>query len=124
MVLLHTKAVSLSDNAERKFGRERNQRKAFLKSLVVNLIKNEKMKTTEARAKEIRPMVEKYLTKAKAGDLANRRLVVSKIGAVSAKKLFDEIAPKYKERKGGYTRIIKLPRRKGDASKVAIIEFI
>ena len=89
-----------------------------------NLIKKEKIKTTEAKAKELRPFIEKLLTKAKNTTLSNRRLVISKIGEEAAKKLFDKIAPKYVDRKGGYTRIIKLPRRSSDASKVAIIEFV
>src|SRR4030067_1929762 len=105
-------------NARRKFGRETNQRKALMRSLVVNLIKTEKMKTTEAKAKELRPFVEKLVTKAKIGDLSKRRLVASVIGILSTKKLFDKIAPKYKDRNGGYTRITKMPRRKSDGSKI------
>jgi len=108
----------------RKFGRERNARRALLRSLAVSLVKSEKMKTTEAKAKEIRPFIEKLVTKAKNDTLSNRRIVVSKIGVLSTKKLFGKIAPKFKELKGGYTRITKLPPRKGDASKMAIIEFV
>lgn len=111
-------------NAKRKFGREANQRRALMRSLAVNLIRGEKMKTTEAKAKEIRPFVEKLVTKAKSGTLAQRKIVISKIGVLSTKKLFDKIAPKYKDRKGGYTRITKMPRRLSDGSKVAIIEFV
>jgi len=111
-------------NARRKFGRETNQRKALMRSLVVNLIKTEKMKTTEAKAKELRPFVEKLVTKAKIGDLSKRRLVASVIGILSTKKLFDKIAPKYKDRNGGYTRITKMPRRKSDGSKISVIEFV
>lgn len=107
----------------RKFGREKNARKALLRALSVSLIKSEKIKTTEAKAKEMRPFIEKMLTKAKSGTVANRRAVSSKIGVVSAKKLFDKIAPRFKDTKGGYTRITKLPPRKGDASKMAMIEF-
>ena len=108
----------------RKFGREKNQRKAFLKSLIFNLAKRGKIKTTEARAKEIKPLMEKLITRAKKEGLSNYRILVSRIGQLTAKKLIKEIAPKYKERNGGYTRIIKAPRRKGDASKMAIIELI
>lgn len=108
----------------RKFGRETDIRQAFLRSLVSNLIIKEKIKTTEARAKEIKPITEKLLTKAKKGDLHSRKLVIAKIGQRPAKKLFEKIAPKYKERSGGYMRIIKLPQRLGDASKMAIIEFV
>lgn len=111
-------------NANRKFGRETNQRRALMKSLAVNLVKSEKIKTTEAKAKELRPMIEKLITGAKEGTLAKRKNAISKIGKVPAKKLFDKIAPKYKDRNGGYTRIIKMPKRKSDGSKVAIIEFV
>ncbi len=108
----------------RKFGRERKVRRALMKSLAVNLIRWGKIKTTEPKAKELRPFIEKFVTKAKEDTLANRRLAISRIGEKSAKKLFEEISPKYKNRKGGYTRIIKLPPRQGDAAKVAIIEFV
>lgn len=108
----------------RKFGRERKVRRALMKSLAVNLIRWEKIKTTEPKAKELRPFIEKFITKAKEDTLANRRLAISRIGEKSAKKLFEEIGPKYKDRKGGYTRIVKLPPRQGDAAKVAIIEFV
>lgn len=108
----------------RKLSRKRDQRRALLRSLAVNLIRHEKIKTTEAKAKELRPFIEKIVTKAKNKNLNNRRLVVAKIGKDSAKKVFEKITPRYKTRKGGYTRIIKLPFRRGDASKMAIIEFI
>lgn len=108
----------------RKFGRERDVRKALMKSLAFNLIKKEKIKTTEARAKELRPFVEKLVTRAKIDNLSNRRLLISRIGKRATKKLFEKIASKYQERKGGYTRIIKLPHRKSDASKMTIIEFV
>lgn len=108
----------------RKLGRRVNERRALLRSLAVNLFRDEKIKTTEAKAKELRPYAEKIITKGVKGDLANRKLVISKVGAVAAKKVFEKIAPKYKERAGGYTRIVKLPRRKGDAAKMAIIEFV
>ncbi|PJE73514.1 MAG: 50S ribosomal protein L17 [Candidatus Terrybacteria bacterium CG10_big_fil_rev_8_21_14_0_10_41_10] len=108
----------------RKFGRERDQRKALMKSLVFNLVKDEKIKTTEAKAKELRPAIEKIITKAKTDNLASRRLVSSRIGQIAAKKVFDKIAPKYKDRNGGYTRIIKMAPRKSDASRMAIIEFV
>ena len=95
-----------------------------MRSLAVALVKSEKIKTTEAKAKELRPFIEKMLTKAREANLANRRAVASKIGIISTKKLFDKIAPKFKDTKGGYTRISKLPPRKGDASKMAVIEFV
>jgi large subunit ribosomal protein L17 len=113
-------------NSIRKFGRTRNQRKALLKGLVLSLIAHGKIETTEAKAKELRPFVEKIITKANVGTLASKRQVISGLYNLTAEanKLIKEIAPKYKERAGGYTRITKLPRRQGDASKMAVIEFI
>ena len=108
----------------RKFGRETNQRRALIRGLAVNLVKYEQIKTTEAKAKELRPIVEKFITKAKKGDLSQKRLLAAKIGLVSAKKLIESIAPKYKSRNGGYTRIVKLPNRQSDDSKMAMIEFV
>jgi len=108
----------------RKLGRKRNARRALMRSLAVNLVRDEKIKTTEAKAKELRPYVEKMITKGKSGAIAGRRLVAARIGEDAAKKIFTEIAPRYKERRGGYTRIVKLPRRKGDAAKMAVIEFV
>lgn len=110
----------------RKFGRNKNQRHALIKGLILALISHGKIETTEAKAKELRPFIEKMITKANVGTLASRRLVISRLYNLSseANKLINEIAPKYKGRSGGYTRITKLPRRQGDASKMAIIEFI
>jgi len=112
----------------RKFGRDHAGRVALLRSLALSLIETEHIQTTEARAKELRPFVEKLVTRGGIADLASRRLIISRLGGVSgeagAKKLIDDIAPRYKERAGGYTRIVKLPRRGGDASKMAIIEFV
>jgi large subunit ribosomal protein L17 len=113
-------------NNVRKFGRNKNQRHALLKGLMLALIAHGKIETTEAKAKELRPFIEKMVTKANVGTLASRRLVISRLYNLTseANKLISEIAPKYKERTGGYTRITKLPRRAGDASKMAIIEFV
>ncbi len=109
----------------RKFGRVRKVRRALIRSLLNSLIKSGKITTTEARAKEIKPLIEKIITRAKTDTVFNRRLVDKNIGANQVKKLFTEIAPRYKERKGGYARIIKLGRRKsGDAAAMAVIEFI
>jgi len=109
----------------RKLGRTRNVRKALIRSLAEALIKNGKIKTTEAKAKELRPFIEKLVTRAKKGDLAARRILISRlIGVELVKKMIDEIAPKFKDRNGGYTRIIKLPMRGADASPIAIIEFV
>ena len=110
---------------KRKFGMERKGRRALLKSLANALVRDEKIVTTEAKAKEIRPLIEKMITRAKGGDLAARRLLISRLGSdASAKKLVGTIAPRYKERAGGYTRITKLLSRKSDASRQAVIEFV
>lgn len=112
-------------NKNRKLGRKKGQRKALIKSLIHNLILSKKIKTTEAKAKEMRKTVEKLITKAKKNDIANRRLVFQKLNNNNdVKKMFEEIAPKYKERNGGYTRIIKTIPRKSDSAKMAIIEFV
>lgn len=110
----------------RKFGREKNQRKAFIRSLMINLIRHGKIETTEARAKEVRPFVEKLVTIAKIDSVANRRLVASRLinQEDETKKLFAEYGPKYKAVTGGYTRIVKLPTRISDGAEKAIIEFI
>ncbi len=112
-------------NKNRKFGRSQNQRHALIKSLMTSLIRDEKIVTTEAKAKELRPHIERIVTHGKIDTLANRRFAIAKIGSKEmTAKLFAEIAPKYKARTGGYTRIIKLPLRKNDATKMAQIEFV
>ncbi len=113
-------------NNKRKFGREKNQRNALMKGLVLSMIAHGRIETTFAKAKELRPMVEKMITTCLKDTLSARRLVISKLYGRKAEagKLFDEIAPKYKERNGGYTRITKLPQRLGDGSAMAVIEFI
>ncbi len=110
----------------RKFGRNKNQRNALLKGLMLALIAHGRIETTEAKAKELRPFMEKLVTKANQGTLASRRLVISRLynRTAEASKLIDTIAPKYKGRTGGYTRITKLGARAGDASKMAVIEFV
>lgn len=117
----------LHHNKKRKLGRPRDQRKALLKSLALSLIDREKIMTTEAKAKELRPFIEKIISKAKENTLASRRIVIARLfnRDEAAKKLISEIVPRYEKRKGGYTRVLKLSaRRKGDASKLAIIEFV
>lgn len=109
----------------RKFGRERGQRNALLKSLALSLVVRKKITTTEAKAKELRPFVEKLVTRAKTKTLASRRLLVSRLGAgAGVKELVDTLAPKYEKRSGGYTRIVKLPRRLSDGAAMAVIEFV
>jgi len=113
-------------NNVRKFGRKKNGRRALMKGLVLALIAHGRIETTEAKAKELRPMIEKLVTKANLGTLSSRRLIISRLYNLKAEagKLIDEIAPKYKDRNGGYTRITKLPSRISDASKMAVIEFV
>ncbi|MCK4454032.1 50S ribosomal protein L17 [Candidatus Parcubacteria bacterium] len=108
----------------RKLSRKKSQRSALLKTLASALILNEKIKTTEAKSKEVSKFVEKKITKAKKGDLTARRLLSQSFSPKIVKKLVDEIGPRYKERKGGYTRIIKLVPRKSDGARMAIIEFV
>lgn len=114
-------------NANRKFGRKTNQRRALLRSLAIALFKSEKIETTEAKAKEIRKYVEKIVTKAKTEDLATRRLLISKLGS-GGSFVVDNIfalGKRYSDRPGGYTRIIKKGERIGsDGASMAIIEFI
>lgn len=112
-------------NVNRKFGRERGQRTALMRSLVRSLILRGRMQTTLAKAKEVRPMVEKMLTRGKDATLANRRHLIAELGgdyAIAAKLI--KTAEGYKERTGGYTRITKLGARKGDAAQMAVIEFV
>jgi len=109
----------------RKLGRERNARKALLRSLATNLIRDGRIKTTEAKAKELRPFIERLITHAKKDTISAKRLVASRLGGeAKSKKLFTDIAPKYADRNGGYTRVIKMPTRAGDESRMAFIEFV
>ncbi len=109
----------------RKFGREKTQRHALLRSLARNLIRDSRIQTTLAKAKELRPFVEKLVTKAMVGTVASRRLLSERLqGAKEVKALVDTIAPKYKSRKGGYTRIVKMPNRDLDGASMALIEFV
>ena len=108
----------------RKLSRKRDQRRSLLKSLARALFLKEKIKTTLAKAKELTPFVEKQITRAKIGNLYSRRLLASRFSPEIAKKLVEEIAPRYKDRKGGYTRIIKLGERKRDGAEMAVIELV
>ena len=108
----------------KQLGREKNARNALLRTLAVSLIRDLKIKTTETKAKVLKPFVEKLVTKAKAGDMPAKRFISAKVGPASAKVLVEAIAPKYKERNGGYLRITKLNDRKNDGAKIAQIEFV
>ena len=123
----------------RKLGRTSSQRKALLRDLTTELIVNGRITTTEARAKEVRKTADQMITLAKRGDLASRRKAVAFVRNVVAdvkedgdniriqsalQNLFEELAPKYAERNGGYTRILKTMPRRGDGAKMVILEFV
>ena len=110
-------------SVNRKFGRERKVRHALLKSLASSLILKGGINTTEAKAKEIRPYVEKLVTLAKKG-IAGQKIAGSRVGGKTGKFLATDVVPKYTKRTGGYTRITKLGRRPSDGSKMARIEFV
>lgn len=109
----------------RKLGKTSEQRKAMLRQLVTDLLRNGKIETTFCRAKEVQPVAEKMITLGKHGGLANYRKALSFITDEDvANKLFKEIAPKYEERKGGYTRVTRIGERRGDAAEMAVIELV
>ena len=108
----------------KKFGRSTAHRKMLMKGLVTNLILAESIRTTLPKAKEARKVADKIVTIAKKGDLAARRLASSRtLDPKAVQKLFDKIAPSMKDRKGGYTRIVKLGTRKGDAAEMCILQW-
>ena len=109
----------------RKLGRATDHRNAMLRNMVTSLLENGKMTTTVTRAKEVRAMTEKMITLAKVDSLHNKRQAMAYITKEDVvKKLFDEIAPKYKDVNGGYCRIIKTEARRGDAAEMCILEFV
>ena len=109
----------------RKLGKTTDQRMAMLRQQVTDFLDKGRMETTVTRAKEIAPLAEKMITLGKQGGLANYRQAVSFLTREEiAKRVFDEIAPKYKEREGGYTRIVRLGARRGDAAEMAIVELV
>ncbi len=109
----------------RKFGRERDQRGALLKGLVSNLIEHGKIETTLPKAKEMVPIIEKLISKAKQGDLAGRRQVIAGVTTLPiAYKLFDEIAPQLTKRTSGHVRVVKTELRRGDNAAMAEISFV
>jgi large subunit ribosomal protein L17 len=109
----------------RKLGRASDHRDAMLRNLVTSLLENGKMTTTVTRAKEVRAMAEKMITLAKVDSLHNKRQALAYITKEDVvKKLFDEIAPKYKDVNGGYCRIIKTEARRGDAAEMCILELV
>ncbi|QBO36004.1 50S ribosomal protein L17 [Periweissella cryptocerci] len=123
----------------RKLGRTSSQRKALLRDLTTNLLVNGRIVTTEAKAKEVRKTADKMITLGKHGDLASRRKAAAFVRNVVAdvkedgddikvqtalQKLFDELAPRYAERNGGYTRILKTVQRRGDAAQMVVLELV
>ena len=109
----------------RKLGRTSDHRKAMLRAMVTYLLENGQIETTVTRAKEVRSMAEKMITIAKTNDLHSKRQALAYITKEDVvKKLFDDIAPKYADRNGGYTRIVKIGPRRGDAAEVAIIQLV
>jgi large subunit ribosomal protein L17 len=109
----------------RQFGRASGPRRAMFRIMVTDLLRHGQMKTTIAKAKEIRPLVEKMVTLGKKGELHHRRQAAAFITDKTVlKSVFDDIAPRYKERPGGYTRITRLGVRAGDAAEMALIELI
>src|ERR1700751_5189203 len=112
-------------NAHRKLNRTHEHRRAMFANMAVALIKHEQITTTLPKAKDLRPIVEKLVTLGKRGDLHARRQAVAEMRDVAmVKKLFEVIGPRYKERAGGYTRVLKAGFRYGDSPPVAVIEFV
>ena len=109
----------------RKLGRTSDQRRAMLRAMVTYLLENGQIKTTITRAKEVAPVAEKMITLAKKNDLASYRQALGFITKEDvAKKLFQELGPKYAERNGGYTRVVRIGPRRGDAAEMAIIQLV
>ena len=110
--------------SHRKIGRDTTARKALLRGLAMNIIEHGTIETTLAKAKDIRSVVEKLITRARTDSLANRRLVAKTVtNPALVKKLFEDVAPKFKGVPGGYTRVVKAGHRKGDAADMAVIQL-
>ena len=111
--------------AGRSFGRDKDHRRSLFRNLITELLRHERIETTEAKAKAIRGDAEKMITLGKRGDLHARRLAAATLtDPTVTKKLFDTLGPRYKERKGGYTKIFKVGPRLGDAAPVVILELV
>ena len=112
-------------SGNRKLGRPTDQRKAMLRAMTTYLLENGQIKTTVTRAKEVAPMAEKMITLAKKPSLASYRQALSYLTKEDvAKKLFDELGPKYQSREGGYTRVVRIGPRRGDAAEMAIVQLV
>ena len=111
--------------AGRKLSRPTAHRMSMLRTMVTDLLKHEMVQTTEAKAREIRPLAEKMITRGKKGTLHERRLAAAFLtDRTVLKKVFEELGPRFESRPGGYTRIVKLGQRKGDAAPMAIVELL
>ena len=112
--------------AYRKLGRDNKHRRSMLATMTKQLIENERIVTTETRAKEVRKCFDKMVTYGKNGSLVSRRLALAFLhnDEAAVSKVFNELAPRYKERKGGYTRIVKMTERKGDSALKVILELV
>ena len=109
----------------KKLGRKTGPRQALFRTQMVSLINHGRIETTLAKAKELRPRIERLVTKARPGTVASHRLIsAALVNPKATAKLVSEIAPRYQNRSGGYTRIVKLPSRQGDAAGKALIEFV
>ncbi|MBP5200275.1 MAG: 50S ribosomal protein L17 [Schwartzia sp.] len=109
----------------RKLGRDSSARKALFRSVLTSFFRHGRIETTEAKAKEVSGLADQLITLAKRGDLAARRMAIARLYDEDVvRKLFDEIAEKYKDRQGGYTRILKLGPRRGDAAPMALLELV
>lgn len=112
-------------NRNKRFGRERNQRKALMRSLARSLLAHGRIRTTETKAKALRPFAERLITLARIGTAVSRRIVRARLGNdLNLPKLYKEVAPKYASRTGGYTRVMKVGRRLSDGARMAIIELV
>lgn len=112
-------------NKGRKLHRSSSHRKALLRNLAISVLTHERIETTEAKAKEARRLIERVITWGKRGDLHARRLAVRQVGSRTlVKKIFDDLAPRYQQRPGGYTRITKAGFRYGDSAPVVILELV
>lgn len=107
-----------------RLGKDINERKSFFRSLATSLILYNQIKTTQTKAKVIQPIIEKIITKAKKGDIAQRRFLYSYLGKDAYQKLFDDVVKRFKKRDGGFTRIVKLGPRMSDTARMARIEFV
>ena len=109
---------------KRKFGREFVQRKALLRSLATALIERGKIRTTKAKAKTLKQLADKFVSRARTPGLHSHRLLTQQLGTIAVKKLMSDIAPRFTDRSGGYTRIIPMPRRRSDGAEMALVEFV